>query len=229
MSDAILDSLKAACSSDPMRVNMAEPFAIQYEGRKWACATDGHALAIVPSDDVAEGVNPPNAAALLPGPASTHSASIVDLRAFAGVAGPKWMACPKCNGNPPPLCSKCKGDGVIHDFCSCPKCDGDHECPKCKGKSGGCSNCDDTGKSRPDPRPGVMLGVVLNLDVLAAVLVSAPAEGRVEFVNRGDKAPIHFRTTDWQALVMPLYLTSPNDKPVFTALAPIFREKPSHA
>jgi hypothetical protein len=181
---SVLDRLKPVCSADKDRARIATPFAMTYEGRKWACATDGHVLAALPFDGDLRG-DGPDAVKVIPAAPPTHKTTIAALRHLAGKIAFE-------------TCDKCDGSGEVAHDCDCSLCTYSGSEP--------CGRCDGEGKWRKQ-RPAQIGPVVFDRNLLALVLGSGPEAGEVRVGPLVALEPIRFRTADWLALVMPIHAT----------------------
>lgn len=88
----VLERLKACCSTDQTRPNLQKPFEGKWWGKRWAVATNGHALAAVTHDGELP-TDGPAADAVVPKEwKPTHHARIETLRAWAH----QDSECPRC-------------------------------------------------------------------------------------------------------------------------------------
>lgn len=200
------DSLAAVCSEDIARASISSPYETLLWGRRWAVATNGHAFAALVMADDAPPMRQggPALAGILPAAFSpTHTADLAALREWAGT--PNKEPCETCDGN---------GETDNLD-CPCPNCVVPHQCTDCDGNG-----------VEYAVRPANLLGVGINCSLVARVLRSAPAEGRVEIVGPAGTtpgAPMLFRAGDWLAGVAPLGRSVAITGPAFTATAPVAR------
>lgn len=197
----VIATLQPVCSRDGSRKNLGTPFGMTLDGRLWACATDGHVMAALPMAGEIRKDGPD--AARLCDIAATHKTTVEALRAWAGPSQPLESKCPECGGVPV-KCQECKGEGEIAaPYCDCPSCDGYHPCHSCRGKRR-CKTCQDSGEVTAPVRYGRIGPAILNLNLLALALDTAPPSGEVAVGTGGEKDPVLFRTTDWISVVMPM-------------------------
>lgn len=191
----ILEALQPLCSSDPHRTRLASPFAVNWGLRKWAAATDGHFLVMLPFDGDLR-TDGPDAIAVIP--AEIPPPTLVDasrLLAFAGVEERRE-------------CGNCSGSGKC-DFCGCCTT---HACGDCDGKG-----------TKRRIRYGLLLDGGLDLDFLRTVVLSAPpGTTRIGVAHGGGEEPFVFTAPDWMSLLMPIRpgTSDLKDAPRFDAEAP---------
>lgn len=188
--------LKPICSTDESRPGLLTPFGIDFEGRRWTVATNGHNLVALPFPRVLRTDAPDVVGALLTKePRPNFRASVASLKEWAGSPVPAWTACETCHGEPP------------HQFC--PACGGGPRCDGCGGAGG----------IREMMRPGALLEGVVNKVLLAQVLATLPAD--VTHLLIGQRCAFcayMLRAKDWIGSVMPLRDSEAGSK--FTELEP---------
>lgn len=189
--------LKPICSTDEVRRTILEPFGMYFEGRRWACATDGHICVAIAADFPLRKDAPDATVVFKPAP-PLQRVSVPLLREWAGpVPAPP----------PPPssekrmvACDECNGKGTT----TCPTCDSDDY---------DCDACDGTGKYEEDvdttpaiePRYGALLKGVLNRHLLARVLATLPADmTKIQIGQLEELAPYVLRAPNWIAAIMPV-------------------------
>lgn len=174
---SIIEVLAAVVSTDKERPNLCSPYGIEFEGRKWACATDGKMLAALPFDGELRTDGPDPLGMLREMPA-THSASVAGLLRAAGEM----------------VMTKCDGFDCDNGDCNC-GCENTppHKCRKCAG----------TGKM-PELRPRRMLRGTLNPDLLSRLLSTAPKGSLLSVGQADEKDPYVFRGSNWIGLLMPM-------------------------
>ena len=162
------------CSHDETRSQILKPFAATLWGRKWAVGTDGKCMAAFLHSGQRLGDGPPIARIFPPEWRPTHTALLSNLRAWAGKA-------------PKVVCSVCLGDGLGREGS-----DGE-DCCRCGGFGWITAR-----------RPSSLLGVTLDRNFVARVLLTAPVRGRAELLGQGVDGAVVLLAQDWLAAVMPL-------------------------
>lgn len=193
-----LDRILPVCSKDEMRPHLAQPFLVDLDGAPWTCATDGHRLAAIEGRHAGEVERAPSGEvrAHLRLPKSGVEVSTAALLAWAGeVPGP--MPCTYCGGTGQEECGHCYGT-TVH-ACDCGH---DHSCASCDGAGKGeCGWCDGDGLGMPPKRPGAILGVTFDRNLLPDVLASAPATVRM-YVGKKSAPALLLWADGWRAIVM---------------------------
>ncbi|HBU29877.1 MAG TPA: hypothetical protein DEB56_10035 [Thiobacillus sp.] len=96
-----MSDMSRLCSRDPEQPTISKPFAVQYDGKTWCCATDGHCL-LVRSDLPAEVVSEAPAAHKVLAEASGPGTPSTVAHLRAGFGSPAW-------GDPCPCCGQTVG------------------------------------------------------------------------------------------------------------------------
>ena len=204
---------------------MRAPFVVRALGSFWRCATDGRLLVAITdgaghepvTGDRADGV-----ASLLTAPGALPLAVGIDVAALAAWTGPHEGApiCQTCHGTPPKRCETCGGDGRVHCKCECGDVH-DIRCGACHGRRTGCDECDDTGKGDFPERLGILLGHVINRNLLALGLLALNLTSRAEadlIENAGSRYPaIRLAGDGWRMLMMPMVWDDRTGLPEFPA------------
>lgn len=155
-----MKDLSAICSPEDFDGakyhGMRRPFAITYEGRRGAFASDGYILVILWDCGEAEPDGKvPDIAGLLDQTKDAEARS-VKLRPLAS-----WCGSPSWDG---PECRRCNGCGKVERGCD--YCRHDHTCR--------CEECGGKGTEPVEPRPGRLGGVPVNRVLLARALDVVP-------------------------------------------------------
>lgn len=189
--------LAPICSTDTTRPNLTTPFGMDFKGKRWLAATDGH-IAVALLGDAEMRAGAPDLAVILNGSLPPgFRANVAALRAWAGE--PRSL---------PVDCDDCQGTGKV-------------ECIECNRDGAKCWECDGTGKVNAPPDCGAIFSGVLNRALLARVLATLPDD--VTEVRIGQREPLDayiLRSKGWLAAIMPT-TEKPAGLPKFTELEPV--------
>lgn len=186
-----VEVLKPICEQE--RENMIAPFGMDYEGKRWAAATNGFMFAALVGDCETR----PNAPKVVENLLSvalppTHRVSVALLKEWAGEIPP-----PPSTEKRIVQCEECHGSGEVY-------------CDECDRPGAECHECEGTGKAeerprRPEPRLGRLLHGVLNRILLAQILATVP-DGVTEILigQAAEADPYIFRADNWIGAVMPM-------------------------
>lgn len=201
--------LKPICSSDTTRPNLATPFGMDFKGKRWLAAPDGHiAVALLGECDLRTGA-PDLSQVIGVEPPPAFRASVAALREWAGPV-PSPPEPPTAVEVP---CEECDGEGKVCCF-------------ECGREGAKCSDCEGSGKveSLPDPPSpsyGVIFSGTLNRALLAKVLATLPADvTEVRIGLQSKLSPYILRARGWLAAIMPVNGDAPKDTPKFTEFEP---------
>jgi hypothetical protein len=177
--NAIIEKLQRLCySADDSRPKVATPFATEFEGVRWAVATNGSCLAAVPLSAELRSDGPGWSAILRNEPEPTHFVRLSLIRRWAGPAEPINITCPDCNGVPPRI-------------------------TPAPGRY--CKRCDTLGREIESVRYGRVFDGGFNRLFFARVLAVAPrGDAVVRIGHSGEHAPLIMRADGWLAMVMPM-------------------------
>lgn len=198
----IPDWLKAICPEE--REDVGRPFALDVNGERWLCATNGHMAAAIRSDaDAPECARDVIASALRNYMQSDtpHLTSMAELqRTRPAILGPK--ECGKCEGGKI-VCDECRGLGYVLGDAPCHDCGSTRdECDECDGE--GKTDCDCSGINvTRNPHLVAVNNVVINARFLWLALPHV--EGNVVRVGIGsDLDPVVVAGEGWRIIVMPV-------------------------
>ena len=91
-----MSDMSRLCSRDPEQPTISKPFAVQYDGKTWCCATDGHCLLVrsdLPAEVVSEAPAAHKVLAEASGPGTPST--VAHLRAGFGAPASRlpWFTC----------------------------------------------------------------------------------------------------------------------------------------
>lgn len=174
----VIERIKPLCYQDDDRPSIASPFCVEWNGRRWAAATDGHLLVMLPFDGELR-TDGPDIPKLLDGEQKPdHAVSVSALRVWAGEPRRREEVCGRCNGVPP----RRQHDGSRY-----------------------CEVCDTLGKIVERWREGLLLHGAVNRILIAKVLTTLPEGiGEILIGQYGEHRPYIMSAEGWTAAVMPL-------------------------
>jgi hypothetical protein len=215
----LIAALPAFVTSDPeARPGLVAPFSVEFEGERWACATDGRRLLAVRGDHGfplwSDAVpTAPDAAQVLIRPKSQAvPVSIAALRAFAGVPTDTPEPCPTCDGEGRITCAKCEGQGSEPCTCHCGD-DHDAECADCDGSGTlPCPTCKP--HEQQQLRPARIGGSMFCRNVVGRATAALPDVPALWAQDAPERAGWLFGD-GWVVLMMPLRDTGQTGVPVF--------------
>jgi hypothetical protein len=115
------------------KVNCGD-YPVPFRFEKYACATDGHVLICVPSDEPVSDLTKSRIKMdSILRPVETPSFTLSDYPVADLL---KWVAVPRCNicrDKRIMKCSQCHGNKRVDCRCTCGECSHEKECPNCEG------------------------------------------------------------------------------------------------
>ncbi len=171
--DAWLGPLTDPKFADAKHSVTSRVWAIHFDGRTWATATDGRALILVAGEyghDEASDADAKGLLELLDKPASeTRTVTLAEIQEWLGPPPSREpVKCKECGGTKSARCSECSGIGQV----TC-EYDHSHKCPDCRGDGAyDCEACDESGETIPEWEidDGVICGLMVDRRRLAYVL-----------------------------------------------------------
>lgn len=207
-----MDDLCARKGETPLGEKLGRPFnATDSQGKRWRCATDGHALVCV---EIGVEVFPegpglaPNVKLYLDAVVDGFWSG--DIKVLRRHIGPLPSGrCIECKGDGKVECDTCGGDGVFVYY----EDRNPERCPDCKEGKAICYVCDGSGQAPlRQVRHIAIRDVAFNASLIALMLRDAPV-GHVSlgFLKVGtDKLylncpPLLVVGDNWRGAVMPMY------------------------
>lgn len=193
MADATAPAwLPSLCGGPERSPVVAQPHALEHDGRRYVVATNGHACVIIASGSD----HPP-------------------LPDSVAAAAHRWMSAP--TDRVTSLAALRRWAGRQTHTAPCPVCRGaqDYRCPTC-GARGTCLDCGGKGTVQVrEYRPGTILGLRIDRRLLADYLQHVVGEtvlvGVVQQDGPPSERPLVVAGEDWRVIVMPLRWEGPGE------------------